>query len=168
MLVRSSLEEMKYIITFIFSFLRSGVEAKRGGEFHHSTRNAPTRWRTECLNTRFRLPTLQCFYETLYKTNLYPSLLLYGQWASIGWTAVWQPLRHHLPNCRYYLCLDFTFTCMTSLVICLTSLNGMEWMNYIEASRGAEARLVVGSISTRGNEIFIYMYILRKVGNGVS
>ena len=36
--VRSSLEEMKYLL--IFPFLRSGVEAKRGVEFRHSTRNA--------------------------------------------------------------------------------------------------------------------------------
>ena len=35
--VRFLLEEMKY---FIFSFLRSSVEVKRGVEFHHSTRNA--------------------------------------------------------------------------------------------------------------------------------
>ena len=30
---------MKYILKFIFPFLRSGVEAKRGVEFYHSTRN---------------------------------------------------------------------------------------------------------------------------------
>ena len=35
--VRFPLEEMKY---FIFSFLYSGVEAKAGVEFCHSTRNA--------------------------------------------------------------------------------------------------------------------------------
>ena len=34
--VRLLLEEVKYSFTFIFSFLRSGVEAKRGAEFHHS------------------------------------------------------------------------------------------------------------------------------------
>ena len=39
--VQSPLEEIKYLFTFIFSFfLRSGVEAKRGIEFRHSTRNA--------------------------------------------------------------------------------------------------------------------------------
>ena len=38
--VRSLLEEMKYLLKFIFQFLRSGVEAKRGVEFCHSTRNA--------------------------------------------------------------------------------------------------------------------------------
>ena len=38
--VRSPLEEMKYLLKFIFPFLRSGVEAKRGVEFCHSTRNA--------------------------------------------------------------------------------------------------------------------------------
>ena len=36
MWVRSPLEEMKYLLKFIFLFLRSGVEAKRGVEFHHS------------------------------------------------------------------------------------------------------------------------------------
>ena len=34
------LEEMKFLLTFIFSFLRPGVEAKRSLEFRHSTRNA--------------------------------------------------------------------------------------------------------------------------------
>ena len=34
--IRSPLEEMKYL----FTFLRSGVKAKRGVEFRHSTRNA--------------------------------------------------------------------------------------------------------------------------------
>ena len=34
---KEALEEMKYL--FIFLFLRSGVEAKRGVEFCHSTRN---------------------------------------------------------------------------------------------------------------------------------
>ena len=38
--VRSPLEDMKYLFIFIFSFLRSGVEAKRGLEFRNSTRNA--------------------------------------------------------------------------------------------------------------------------------
>ena len=38
--VQSPLEEMKYLLKFIFPFLRSGVEAKRGIEFCHSTRNA--------------------------------------------------------------------------------------------------------------------------------
>ena len=38
--VRSPLEEMKYLLKFIFPFLRSGVEAKRGVEFCHSTGNA--------------------------------------------------------------------------------------------------------------------------------
>ena len=61
--VRSSLEEMKYLLKFIFPFLRSGVEDKLGVEFCHSTRNASRfgrKWGTECLNTRFPLPTLQC------------------------------------------------------------------------------------------------------------
>ena len=34
------LEETKYLIKFIFLFLRSGVQAKRGLEFRHSTSNA--------------------------------------------------------------------------------------------------------------------------------
>ena len=38
--VRSLLEEMKYLYKFIFPFLRSSVQAKRGVEFRHSTRNA--------------------------------------------------------------------------------------------------------------------------------
>ena len=36
--VRSPFEVMKYLFTFIFSFLRFGVEAKRGVVFRHSTR----------------------------------------------------------------------------------------------------------------------------------
>ena len=32
--------EVKYLFIFIFSFFRSGVEAERGVEFHHSARNA--------------------------------------------------------------------------------------------------------------------------------
>ena len=32
-------EEIEYLLTFIFSFLRSGVVAKRGAEFGRSTRN---------------------------------------------------------------------------------------------------------------------------------
>ena len=38
--VRSPLEEVKYLLKFIFPFLHSGVEDKRGVEFCHSTRNA--------------------------------------------------------------------------------------------------------------------------------
>ena len=38
--VRSPFEEIKYLLTCKFSFLRSGVEVKRGVEFCHSTRNA--------------------------------------------------------------------------------------------------------------------------------
>ena len=33
------LEAIKYLLKFIFSFLRSSVEAKRGVELCHSTRN---------------------------------------------------------------------------------------------------------------------------------
>ena len=53
--VRSPLAEMKYLFTFIFSFPRFGVEAKRGVEFRHSTRNA-----FKSLKTRFLLPTPLC------------------------------------------------------------------------------------------------------------
>ena len=38
--VRSPLEKMKYLLKFIFPYLRTGVEAKRGVEFCHSIRNA--------------------------------------------------------------------------------------------------------------------------------
>ena len=38
--VRSPLEDMKHLLTFIFPFLRSSVEVKRGVEFWHSARNA--------------------------------------------------------------------------------------------------------------------------------
>ena len=38
--VRFQLEEMKYLFKFIFSFLRSGGEVKRGVEFRYSTCNA--------------------------------------------------------------------------------------------------------------------------------
>ena len=39
--LRCPLEEMKYLLKFIFPFLRSGAEAKPGVESCHSTRNAP-------------------------------------------------------------------------------------------------------------------------------
>ena len=58
-----SIAEMKYLFTLMFSFLRSGVEAKSGVEFRHSTRNA-SRSRRKVGNgvsyTRFPLPTLLC------------------------------------------------------------------------------------------------------------
>ena len=38
--VQSPLKEINYLFKCIFSFFRSGVEAKRGVEFRHSTRNA--------------------------------------------------------------------------------------------------------------------------------
>ena len=58
--VRSTLEEMKYLFTFLFSFLCCSVEAKGGVEIRHSTRNASGKWETECFKTRFPLPTLLC------------------------------------------------------------------------------------------------------------
>ena len=38
--IRSPLQEMKYLFKCIFLFHHSGIEAKRGVEFRHSTRNA--------------------------------------------------------------------------------------------------------------------------------
>ena len=38
--IRAPLAKMKYLLKFIFPFLRSGVEAKLGVEFRHSTRIA--------------------------------------------------------------------------------------------------------------------------------
>ena len=91
--VRSPLEEVKYlfnfffhfvalvsrqVFTFIFSFVSSGVEAKRSAEFRYSTRNASRidgKWRTECLNTRFPLPTLLCVgysVKLIYLFYFYP------------------------------------------------------------------------------------------------
>ena len=49
---------IKYLI---FSFLRSGVEAKRGVELCHLTRNASKfggKWGVECLDTKLPLSTL--------------------------------------------------------------------------------------------------------------
>ena len=61
--VRSPLEEMKYLLKFIFPFLRSGVEAKRGVKLCHLTRNA-SRIRLKVGNgisyTKFPLLTLLC------------------------------------------------------------------------------------------------------------
>ena len=62
--VRSPLEEMKYLFTFIFSFLRSGVEAKSAAlssaPQHAMLPELGGKWVTECLNTRFPPPTLLC------------------------------------------------------------------------------------------------------------
>ena len=38
-------EEMKYLLKFIFPFLRSGVKNKRSVEFCHSIRNASRIWK---------------------------------------------------------------------------------------------------------------------------
>ena len=51
--VRTPLKELKYLFTFTFSFLCSGVEA-------NAVLSSTRRWGTECLNTRFPLPTLLC------------------------------------------------------------------------------------------------------------
>ena len=61
---------MKYLLKFIFPFLRSGVEDKRGVEFCHSRK-----WGSECLNTRFPLPTLQC---AGYSVKMIYFYLFYG------------------------------------------------------------------------------------------
>ena len=64
--VRSPFEEKKYLLKFIFKFLRSGVEVKRGVEFCHSTHN--------CLNTRFPLPILcgiQCEADLITLSNVF-------------------------------------------------------------------------------------------------
>ena len=61
--VRSPLEDMKYLLKFIFPFLRSGVEAKRvllSSAQHAMSPEFGRNWGTECLNTRFPLPTLLC------------------------------------------------------------------------------------------------------------
>ena len=63
LLVKSPLEEMNYLFKFIFPFLRSGVEVKRGVEFCHSTRNASRIWQkvgNGVSDTRIPLPTLLC------------------------------------------------------------------------------------------------------------
>ena len=60
---KSTLEEMTYVLKFLFPFLRSGIQAKRGVEFYHLPRNA-SRIRQKVGNgvyfPRFPLPTLLC------------------------------------------------------------------------------------------------------------
>ena len=52
---------MKYLLKFVFPLLRSGVEARRGVKFCHSMLSEfGKKWGTECLDTRFPLPTLLC------------------------------------------------------------------------------------------------------------
>ena len=55
---------MKYLFKFIFPFLGSGVEDKRGVEFSATQNAMPPEfgrnWETELLNIRFPLSTLQC------------------------------------------------------------------------------------------------------------
>ena len=46
-------------IKYFYSFLRYGVETKRGVEFRHALPPGFVgKWGTECLNTRLPLPTL--------------------------------------------------------------------------------------------------------------
>ena len=61
--VRSPLEEMKYLLKFIFSFLR--LVSRQSATFISTTQNSmppefDRKWGTKCLNTRFPLPTLLC------------------------------------------------------------------------------------------------------------
>ena len=51
---------MKYLYTFIFPFLRSGVEAKRlsSATQHAMPSELGGKWGTVCLNTGFPLPNL--------------------------------------------------------------------------------------------------------------
>ena len=60
--VRSPLEEMKYLLKFIFPFVSSGVETKRGVEFCHLTRSASRIGQKVggVSYTRFPLSTLLC------------------------------------------------------------------------------------------------------------
>ena len=61
--VRSPLEEVKYLFTFISSFRRSGVKqsaALSSATQHTMPSELGGKWGTECLNTRFPLPTLLC------------------------------------------------------------------------------------------------------------
>ena len=71
LLVRFPLEEMKYANLpryesdenkiSNFHFLRSSVEAELSSTTQHTMRpGLVMKWRTECLNTRFPLPTLLC------------------------------------------------------------------------------------------------------------
>ena len=53
---------MKYLLKFIFSFLRSGVKVKRGVEFCHLTRNA-SRVRQKVGNGS--VLTLGCLYPAV-------------------------------------------------------------------------------------------------------
>ena len=64
LLVLSPLEEIKYLLKLIFSFLRSGVEAKRGVMSSAIQQAMPPEFGrkrgTECVNTRLPLPNLLC------------------------------------------------------------------------------------------------------------
>ena len=54
---------LKYLLKFIFPFLRSGVEAKpalSSATQHAMPPESGKKWGTECLNIRFPLPTLLC------------------------------------------------------------------------------------------------------------
>ena len=61
--VRTPPEEIKYLFTFIFSFIRSGVATKAG--LNSATQHAMPpelggKWGMKCLNTKFPLSTLLC------------------------------------------------------------------------------------------------------------
>ena len=95
---------MKYLLKFIFPFLRSGVDDKR--EFCHSTRNASSTRGTECLTTRFSLPTLQsagysvklsyimmvshvCNRMSFNFTHFYILFCIHFQYGTIMWRIEW-------------------------------------------------------------------------------
>ena len=64
------LEKIKYLFKFVFLFIRSGIEAKP--ELSSVTQHSMLpefggKWITECLNTRFPLPTLLQVRDTACK-----------------------------------------------------------------------------------------------------
>ena len=71
----------------IFSFLPSGVGAKRGVEFHHSTHVASKIRRKLCLNTMFPLSLLYAGYSVKLKKGKSHDLLtvMYCHFNLIQW-----------------------------------------------------------------------------------
>ena len=58
--VRSPLEEMKYLLKFIFALVPRLSAALSSATQHAMPPEFGRKWGTECLNTRFPLPTLLC------------------------------------------------------------------------------------------------------------
>ena len=59
--VRFSLEKMKYLFIFKFLFLWCRTKARRCSATPYAMHPEPGRkWGTECLNSRFPLPTMLC------------------------------------------------------------------------------------------------------------